>query len=320
MNLGRKPAQLVSSAFEGRDNKLSSPRNTTLGHSRSKGRTRQLPDAEKTSHCRIIPRIFEMPEGWKERFPVLQQARDNLFCAYFDPLRFDIGRVFYNPDSLIKDKSYRKRRSEIREAITTRVGLCLIATVNLNFLIPGKMLPSGVFSPYGVTALAKLAKCTISQTSRALKVYERFGYLTIKERKRELPNGKYISEDAIIEVHPSFFIDLEISAKELARYQRDRDKEQKLAHLKYKSEEAIKEERAQKVTARKEIQKIMATLSLPEVIKKMKSGYKLSKPEKELLKQEMPGFDRSRYDEDQRTNGFAAQLGKYLQTKAPPDG
>ncbi len=240
----------------------------------------------RCGHYVHVPRLAKIPMKHKRRFPVIEQAKENLLSCYHHPLRYRIGVLFYHQGKTRKQGLYRKRRSEIREALTTLVGYAILHCVNLANMALGKILPNGSFSPFDITYLSKLAGVTISQTRRALRVFQDCGYITLIERKYVLPNGDFRSEAPIINVSPDLFIHLEIPESDLKAYQTKQEAKEKKEQTEFKSAEYNKKNRESR-----KAQKI-AMRNIREIIAKAKAGNRLSDDERKLLDREMPGYSR----------------------------
>lgn len=78
----------------------------------------QVLHKKKLVHNRFSPSLFIHQH---KKIPIIAKACFNLSELYFKPFLAYFGRIFFNDDKKNKDQSYRKRRSEIREAITTNL-------------------------------------------------------------------------------------------------------------------------------------------------------------------------------------------------------
>lgn len=285
MMQGRMPAQIVNT-FRRDSNNLSSSDNTEAIIPHNEGVCQPWSFGNRCGHVPFSPTITEFPKHHKRRFPVLEQAKANMLTAYHHSMRLPIGKMFYDSNKLNKDSSYRQRRSESREALTCRIGQVILHCVNLANMALGKILPSGVFSPYGLEYIAKLANTTKQRVKRALDIFIEFGYVTLLERKYMTANGLFRSEMPIITVHPSLFSDLEISSSDLAKHQKKQDDQATREQLAQKGKQAQQTKKASKKVAKKAMKQIKELLTLAQ------SGKSLTKEEKEYLDREMPGYKR----------------------------
>lgn len=287
MREGRMPAQSVDSRAG--ENTLSSTFNNIEAHSINlNSESQQWTFGNRCGHVPFSPTVTEFPKHHKRRFPALEQAKSNLLNAYHNPMRFPIGRMFYNSSSLNDDGSYRQRRSELREALTCRIGQVILHCVNLANMALGKILPNGTFSPFGLEYIAKIANTTKQRVKRALDLFIEFGYVTLIERKYVTLNGLFRSEMPIIGVLPSLFTDLEISPDDLARHQKKQDDKSKVEQAVQKNKENEQVKKSSKKTAKKAMKQIN------EILGRIKAGKTISKDEKEYLDQEMPGYNRTK--------------------------
>ena len=266
MQLGRIPAQSVGN-LRGENNILSGIESQTdadiMHHS---GECQQPILGNRCGHVSVLPQTPTFPANHKKRFPVLELAKARLMEAYFYPLMFAIGCLFFHKDSANKDGSYRQRRSESREMLMCLLGTAIAHTVNIASMAIGKILPNGTFSPYGVKYLASVCNTTEQRVLRALTVFQDAGYITLVERKYMLPNGEYRSETPIITVSPSFFIDLGIDEEYLKHHQKKQETKEKKEALVEKSKEYNQQQRANQKAAKK------AMKNIREVLEKAKKG------------------------------------------------
>lgn len=198
---------------------------------------RQQPNA--FGHCRENPRLFKQPLQHKNRPPIFKAATTNLMKAYFDPLSFDIGHIFWHKDKANKDGSYRKVRSERCEALTTRIGHCIIHHVNLATMTLGyfnKHLKSFVY--YDYEYIEKVTGCSYSAVERTMRHLIKLGYIEVSQRKEKQPDGSWKSLSPIIKINSRFFLDLNIDQKIIAFYveqsKKDLEKEKQKAEQKQK--------------------------------------------------------------------------------------
>jgi hypothetical protein len=287
MGIGSKPAQCVDSGYGGAENTLSGNIKQGQDIMTQNAKSQQWSFGNRCGHVPFSPTIAEIPSYHKKRFPVLEQAKANMLFAYDNPMRFPIGRMFYNDESFNKDGSYRQRRSEIRESITYRIGQVILHSVNLLNMALGTVLPSGAFHAYGIEYIANIAKTTKKRVKRALALFSDFGYITLTERRYMTPNGLFRSYTPLISVHPSLFSDLEISLDDLAVHQKKQDAKAKHEQLIQKGKDAHQAKRASKKAGKKAMKQIK------ELLSQTKNGKSLTKDEKEYLDREMPGHERT---------------------------
>jgi hypothetical protein len=306
MSQGRIPAQIVVNLGRESHNLSSSGNIADADIMHQTGGCQQPLTGNRCGHDIYIPTLANIPTKHKRRFPVLETAKENMLYAYTKPMRYMIGQLFFNPEKKNKDGSYRQLRSEIREAITCKVGQVILHYVNLANMALGFILPNGAFSPYGVEFIAKIANANLSQVRRALEHFKSFGYIKIVERKYKTVDGLTRSDTPIITVSPQLFIDLEIPESELIKHQAKQEGEYKKAASAWKASEYNKSQREQK-KAMKEIKK---KLNLAKTIEKMKKGKYLTDAEKELLSEEMPGYNRKSFDRHNEPNQFTHFLKK----------
>ena len=172
----------------------------------------------RCGHNKLAPRYFVAPLNHKKRKPFLEKLGGRLIEAYVDPLKYGIARLFWHRDKINKRGGYRKVRSERIEALTTRLGRCIIHTVNLATLTLGHYVKAiKRFHYYGYEYLAKQVGASYSQIRRAMRHLIEAGYITVLPPKKErLANGKFVSLSApIIQVSPQLFYDLGVEQSEL---------------------------------------------------------------------------------------------------------
>lgn len=179
----------------------------------------QILTKNRCGHSKKSPRVFQAPDNHKRRFPPIEKAKRNFVLAYRHPLAFPIGKIFYNPDSQNKKGGFRRRRSEIREALTCRIGQVLFHYGNLANAALGTIdVRTGKFIPKGIGWLATKAGTSYSQARSALEIFANHHYIEVIERKIKQPDSTYKSIPSIIAINKSFYHDLNITDEALAEY------------------------------------------------------------------------------------------------------
>lgn len=295
--LGRIPAQCCDKPAKA-PTTLSSNYETNADsmHQNADCQQVQYSFGNRCGHFPSSPRTANLPSHHRNRFPFLEQAKRNMQASYNDPLAFEMGKIFFHPDKQLKRGGFRKRRSEMREAICGRVGVAIAHTVNMKKWALGEMIGNGTFQPYGIEKMARWAGVSIYQWRRAFNIFAKHGYVSLEEKRYfDSRDGKWKSETPVMMVSPDFLLHLGISEDEIRKKQAKQIKEVEKTNREFKSAEFTRNQQSNKKAQKKAMKRINEVLDLAKTIKKQKSGKSLTRAENELLSAELPGHNRNRY-------------------------
>lgn len=240
----------------------------------------------RCGHFPSIPRLLIPPKKHKKRFPILHRLKENLAEAYFYPLKYEIGELFYHDDKTNKSGRKRKVRSDAREPMTHRVGQAILHYVNIEMMALGFFNGKGRFINFGIDFLSKVTGVSYSQTRTTIKAFEKSGYLTIEENKYKTLNGEMRSGPSMIRISPKLFLSLGATEEEIDQYKNKKSKEHEKEVRRIKAKEYYDNQKSTKKNAKKELKNIR------ELLTKAKDGIQLNDDEKALLEKEYPGYER----------------------------
>jgi hypothetical protein len=163
----------------------------------------------KCGHNPLLPRHYSPPIDHKRRKPFLEKAGARIGEAFDEILKYDIAHLFYHSDKIKKSGGYRQVRSDKREALTTRVGRCILHHVNLGAMVLGFfVVKRNDFHYFDYSYIAKEVGASLSQVKRAMATYIKAGYIEVEQRKVRGFDGKAKSIAPIIRVNERLLIDL----------------------------------------------------------------------------------------------------------------
>lgn len=172
------------------------------------------------------PRFYAPPSHHKKRKPFLDKAAHRIAEAYHDPLKFDIAPLFFHTNKINKRGGYRKKRSEIMEAITNRVGRYILHHVSLATMILGWYVKElNTYHNMSYKSIAAGVGISESQLERVMTTFIAAGYIHVEQRHEHVGNGKFKHLTPIIRVSPQLFIDLGFDKAEL-KFHVERAKEE----------------------------------------------------------------------------------------------
>jgi hypothetical protein len=261
-----------------------------------KGRSQTLLHGNRSGHDKNKPGSFQNANH-KNRFRSLQKCKSRIHDTYFNPLAYDFGKASYHQDKSNKSGSYKRLRSEMRNVIKL-VSECIVHHVNLKLMIFGFPAKNGELVTFGIDYIFK--KVNVSLKSQGLHEISyrrirdavsylcRHGYITVKENKELRLDNTWRSKPATIYVSRTLFYDLDITDDEINEHIRK--------DLKVINQEAI-ERKAAEYKAKERFEKKADKAkrkNIQQLLTKHKDGLTLTQDEKDILKEESPGYDRIR--------------------------
>jgi hypothetical protein len=247
---------------------------------------------KKCIHNALFPKMANITATHKRRPHIIEQAKTNLLNSYTHTLGLEIGRIHYHQDKnrTRVNNAFRKRRSQIRESLSHKAGLIILHYCNLAKMQLG-MLVDGKFRNFGIEFIMEKTGLSYSRIRSALAVYENYHYVTITENKHLQPDGTYRSTNATITVHKNFFLDLGVDEKEFDVFRDNKLGIDRKAEIYAKAHEYIVTQREVKKSTKAKAKKEFK--SIGELLRRSRSGDKLTQEESDELEKEYPGYKRN---------------------------
>jgi len=184
----------------------------------------QVLNKKKLIHDRFHPSLYIHQH---KKIPIIAKACSNLADLYFKPTCKHFGKIFFNDEKINKNQSYRKRRSEIREAITHKFVQVLIHNLHVGTMVVGmpikeKERRGSIFENfrfYSIKELAKKAEISEDRAYKIINLLKDYHYIDITEHKIKDISGDYISLNPAISVREGLLLDLGIELQEIKSYQ-----------------------------------------------------------------------------------------------------
>lgn len=294
---GRMPASNITLPFAG-ENIASVLNKYNDAHYPKLSSDSQALIPNKYGHNPYIPTAFRN-QNHKGRPYLIVEATRRSKEIYHDNYLYPASLLALHEDKFRKDKSKRKKKSQIRSPLFYIILPCIFHFLNLQTFIIGFFDSSGKFLSIGIKSLFhQIQKSLKEQGSTETLTYKRLrmhlrqlqlkGYIEIKEKKKILPNGKFISREAEIKVNPILFSDLGFSEAEIY-YTLNKTKRSNSKQLYDKNTQLKK---LNKATAKKNMKDIRQLLT------KKIDGRIMTEEEKKILNKEYPGHDRIRTKEN----------------------
>jgi hypothetical protein len=240
-----------------------------------------------------IVSFYQQKLSGKRRPFTLEESKRRLINSFLYPLQYEIGQMYYNQKKKNPKSGFRKRRSEIRSSVTLRVGQVILHYTNLVRMEVGISDPkTQTFKNFGINFIHEKTNndpnnpISLWQVREAIRLFEKYGYIRIEERKILQPNGTYRSRPSVIMVNEKLFLDIGFTKEDLNLKQNLVQRDECRDQLEAKNRQRLAFERATKKTVKK------CMKSMRDLMKANPSY--LSKEEKDLLKKEMPGYDRGK--------------------------
>src|SRR5215211_2167977 len=125
MNLGRMPA--CTTLELGRTGINTSVLDTTQANTSQQSQLYQEKiHGNRCFHSKDSPIRFDNDPLHKARPYQIVKAKKNAGDCYFNPLKYDFGKVSYDDEDLTKKGTFRQRRSEFRAFIHKEVLQCIL--------------------------------------------------------------------------------------------------------------------------------------------------------------------------------------------------
>lgn len=177
-------------------------------------------DKKKLVHDRFHPSLYIHQH---KKIPIIAKACSNLADLYFNPTCKHFGKIFFNDEKINKNKSYRKRRSEIREAITHRFVQVLIHNLHVGTMVVGMPIREEQrrksihqqFHFYSIKQLAQKAGISEDRAYKIINILKDYHYIDITEHKTKDVSGNYISLPPAISVREGLLLDLGVELQEI---------------------------------------------------------------------------------------------------------
>jgi hypothetical protein len=177
-------------------------------------------DKKKLVHDRFHPSLYIHQ---RKKIPIIAKACSNLADLYFNPTCKHFGKIFFNDEKINKNKSYRKRRSEIREAITHRFVQVLIHNLHIGTMVVGMPIREEdriksihqQFHFYSIKKLAQKADISEDRAYKIINILKDYHYVDITEHKTKDVSGNYISLPPAITVREGLLLDLGVEPQEI---------------------------------------------------------------------------------------------------------
>lgn len=218
MNLGRMPACIGKKPFDRID---TSALDTTLTGDDviSINSDVQAVFGNKCGHNKNKPRVFQEKKGHKSRPYLFREARKRLRSLYYNPFKYNAGKMAFHLKKFKKNGELKRIRSESRESITHTVGEALMHYCNIEHMAIGFMdVKSGKFVNIGISKLAKITYSSYQSVRKALRAFEEAGYITIQQSKRINKDGNLRNNEAFITVSKQFFYSLGFDEIDILNY------------------------------------------------------------------------------------------------------
>lgn len=258
------------------------------GNVKTKPLKDQVLNKKKLVHDRFHPSLYIHQH---KKIPIIAKACSNLADLYFKPTCKHFGKIFFNDEKINKNQSYRKRRSEIREAITHRFVQVLIHNLHIGTMIVGmpikeKERKGSIFERfrfYSIKELAKKADISEDRAYKIINLLKDYHYVDITEHKIKDVSGNYISLNPAISVREGLLLDLGIELQEIKSYQLKDKNLKDLMESHKKSKEYFHRERARIKQVNNHMKAMRKTLSdaleKPKVeVKKVENNDKHNDP------------------------------------------
>ncbi|TXG83429.1 MAG: hypothetical protein E6R13_03950 [Spirochaetes bacterium] len=267
----------------------------------------QALNKKKLVHDRFNPSLFIHPH---KKIPIIAKACLTLSELYFKPFLAYFGRVFFNDDKKNKDQSYRKRRSEIREAITHQFVQVLIANLHIGTMTVGCPLINESKRPsvhksfhfYSIKRLADKAGISEDRAYKIINILKDYHYIEIVEQKVKDFSGSYKSLAPIISVREALLIDLGISLEEIKIEKHKYHRLNELMEVHKKRIEYFHRERARVKQVKRHLSDMRSTLNKAIQVEPKKE---IVKPKQNTDKHNDPDFWASIGRMNEGLQGFA---------------
>lgn len=201
------------------------------------------------------PEKVALPGHHKKRFPLIEKAKAKLSNLFYRPLEGEAGKLFYHKDKTTKKGAFRKRRSTVRGRMTHDIGQIILHYNNIDHMMLGHF-QGQMFVNYDTNLIYKHSNYSKKRIQETLRLFEDYGYISLKERKELLPDGSWKTYNSYISVNKQFYLDLGITETDFQKHYESRQKNARFEDTQRRRNEFFRNERR----SRKEIKAIKRSL------------------------------------------------------------